>query len=122
MLDIINYSSTFPKVNIPDQKLTIKLKDKLNNQLRKLNPSNWIDDSFYNAVHTSGSKIGSLYGLPKVHRPHCPIRPILPACSSRTFQLGTAPMPYISYLATNEYILLTLCMVVCKVLTKHRQC
>ena len=94
-------------MNIPDQQLTIKLDNKLNNQLSKLKASNRIDYSFYNAVYSSGSKIGSLFSLPKVHKYHCLIRPILSAYSSHNFQLGKALIPYISYLVTNEYTLNT---------------
>ena len=105
VLDIINDANTFSKICMPDQQMTIKLEDKLNNQLRKLKSSNRISETFYSTSYASGSKIGHLYGLPKVHKPNCPIRPILSACSAHNFQLGKALIPLISHLATNEYTL-----------------
>ena len=105
VLDVINDTNTFSIVDIPEQQLIIKLEDKLNNQLRKLKSANRISESMYSATYSSGSNIGYLYGLPKVHKPNCPIRPILSACTSHNFQLSKAIIPYISHLASNEYTL-----------------
>ena len=45
-----------------------------------------------------------LCGLPKVHKPNCPIRPVL-AAASHSFQLGKMLILYIERLASNEYTL-----------------
>ena len=46
-----------------------------------------------------------LNGLPKVHKPTYPLRPILSASTFHKFQLGKNIIPIISHLASNDYML-----------------
>ena len=103
--DVIDDASTFTKLTITEQQLVTKLEDKLNNQLRKLKANGSLPDSFYDKAYSSGSKIGFLYGLPKIHKDNCPIRPILSACSTHNYQLAKLLVPFLSNLAVNEYSL-----------------
>jgi hypothetical protein len=46
-----------------------------------------------------------LYGLPKVHKEGCPVRPILAAHSNPNFNLGKLLVPILSSLSDNDYTL-----------------
>ena len=59
----------------------------------------------YKPCYPSGSRLGFLYGLPKVHKDDLPLRPILSACSTYNFNLSKAIIPFIPELSLNKYIL-----------------
>jgi hypothetical protein len=103
--DIINDRTKFKKMESEEKKLVVKLEDKLNNVLRTLKKANCITEIFYSKCFSSGSQIGSLYGLPKIHKSKCPIRPIVSAFKSHNFNLGKQLLPLISHLSTNTYSL-----------------
>ena len=46
-----------------------------------------IDEDTYKNMVTIGSKPGILYGLPKIHKPECHIRPILIAIKTPSYNL-----------------------------------
>ena len=87
------------------KKTLIKLKDKLNNSLRSLKTKSNISDAFYNSCYSSGSQVGNLYDLPKVHKNNCPVRPIVAAYGPFNFNLGKHLVPLKSQLVINPYIL-----------------
>ena len=91
--------------NVEEQKLIIKLEDKLNHILRNYKKDGRITADFYNSCFASGTNLGVFYGLPKVHKINCPIRPILSACSMHNFNLGKALVPLISYLLSTQHTL-----------------
>ena len=68
ILAILNDTSKFSEIEHDERKLVLKLEDKLNNVLRSLKLAGVITQSLYNSCFTSGSRLGHLYGLPKVHR------------------------------------------------------
>ena len=101
--EIITDQTKFTKTQIDEKKLVIKLEDKLNNTLRSLKSKHCISDDFYRDCFASGSQLGYMYGLPKVHKPDCPIRPIVAAYGTYNFNLGKHILPMISQLAINQY-------------------
>ena len=56
---------------------TDSLSRKIDNVLKKLLNEQKIDKSFYNSCRTSNPIRPQLYGLPKIHKPGNPIRPIV---------------------------------------------
>ena len=54
-------------------------------------------------MHASGTSPGILYGLPKVHKENWPIRPILSACNTPTFDLAKFLVPILNSITTNDY-------------------
>ena len=88
-----------------EQKLIMKLEDKLNNVLRSYKKDGRITVNFYNSCFASGTNLGVLFGLPKVHKTNCPMRPILSACSMHNFSLGQSLVPLISHLSCTEHTL-----------------
>ncbi|XP_070000276.1 uncharacterized protein [Penaeus vannamei] len=77
------------------------LEDKLKRLLRTIKSS--IDASTYNFLSTSGSKPGLLYGLPKVHKPNIPLRPIISSIGTFNYNTAKFLVPIISPLTTNQY-------------------
>lgn len=58
---------------------------------------------FYDLVYPTGTKVGRLYGLPKIHKKEVPLRPILSANSMHNFALARELVQVLSHLCTNEY-------------------
>ena len=57
----------------------------------------------YKDLYVSGSNLGILYGLPKVHKANHPVRPILSACNTPQYGLAKYLVPIISPITTNAY-------------------
>ena len=45
-------------------------------------------DERYRNLYPNGSHIGVMYGMPKVHKPNCPARPVCSAIGTSTYQLS----------------------------------
>ena len=57
----------------------------------------------YYDLRCSGSSLGILYGLPKIHKRGAPIRPILSACGTPAYNLAKYLVPILSPLTKNQY-------------------
>ena len=80
MLQILNDSSKFIKLpNLNSFLTTLRLEDLVNKFLNKLCKAGIISDEQYKKLYVSDSSPGILYGLPKIHKPNLPMRPILAA-------------------------------------------
>jgi len=88
--------------NEPFSKI-IQLEDKLNRMLKCLKDSDAISSDTYNQLRASGSLPGMLYGLPKIHKPDVPIRPILSALKTFNYNLAKFLVPILKPITTNEY-------------------
>ena len=95
--------SKFKKINKNVNKLMFSLEDKITRFLRLLKSKNIIDDETFKNLQPSGSKPGILYGLPKIHKPGCPIRPILSAIKTPTYNLAKFIIPLINPWSSNEF-------------------
>lgn len=104
-MNVISDTTKFQQITSDIKKLTIKLEDKVNYVLKSLKSKGSISESFYNSCYSSGSQLGILYGLPKVHKQNIPIRPILSACTAHNFTLGKHLIPIVEQLSHNEYML-----------------
>ena len=104
MLEIINDTSKFVKIDDVDHLLyTIRSEDKINNKIRTLKKLKIIDDNVASALSVSGSSPGTLYGLPKVHKTGVPLRPILAAYNTPSYNLSKYLVDKLNHLTTNEY-------------------
>ena len=54
-------------------------------------------DKEYNSCYATGTRLGCLYGLSKVHKLNLPLRPIVSACGTYNFNLSEMPVPIISF-------------------------
>ena len=75
----------------------------MNNLLRNFKKDSYISDGFYNDCFTSGSSLGFLYGLPKIHKDNCLVLPLLSACNMHNFNLGKALVPLLSHLGISAW-------------------
>ena len=103
---ILSDTSKFQKVDVDAFKLSLKSETKLNSFLRKLTKEgseSRLNESSYKEIYASGTTPGILYGLPKVHKHNWPIRPILSACNTPTYDLAKFLVPIINPITKNEY-------------------
>jgi len=69
---------------------TIKIQRKMNRILLKLKHDGELDPSLYARLYCSSGRIPSIYGLPKIHKPAVPLRPIVSFITSPTYALSAA--------------------------------
>ena len=67
---------------------TPAMERRMNGLLLSLTRSGSMSDSLYNWLRSSAGKIPLLYGLPKVHKPEVPLRPIVSFIGSPTYNLS----------------------------------
>jgi len=103
MESILRDKTKFFQIEDDCTSLIIKREDQLNNMLRKLKDSHSIDKDTYSHLFTSGSKPGVLYGLPKVHKTGCPLRPILSAIGTLNYNISKYFVPILKTLTINEF-------------------
>ncbi|CAF2134469.1 unnamed protein product [Rotaria magnacalcarata] len=85
MLEILNDSSTFKKV---DEDLTIKIEDQLIKRLLKMVDRKFITENEYKQMRPCGSQCARMYGLPKIHKAGLPLRPVMSAIGSYNYRLA----------------------------------
>lgn len=102
--DILSDANKFKLCEDADPyKLSLKLEDKLNRHLRLLLNSGTLSPDIYSSIFASGTSIGTLYGLPKIHKNNCPLRPVLAAYSTHNFNLAKFLNSILLPLSVNEY-------------------
>ena len=52
-----------------------------------------LNEKTYQKLTVSGSQLGILYGLPKVHKKNFPLRPILSACNTTAYNMAKYLVP-----------------------------
>ena len=108
---ILSDSSKFkPILDREEIKIVFTLEDKINNFLQKLRKKKApfkLKDKTYKKLSVSGSQLGILYGLPKVHKEGCPIRPILSACNTTAYNIAKYLVPIINPITKNKYTALS---------------
>ncbi|CAF4535599.1 unnamed protein product, partial [Didymodactylos carnosus] len=82
---IVNDTATFKQITDDP---TMNKEDKLVRFLLKLHERGFISDTEYKLARPVGSRFARLYGLPKVHKPNRPIRPILSSIKTFNYGLG----------------------------------
>jgi hypothetical protein len=103
---VLEDSSKFQRVEGDIFKKILSEEGKINRFVRKT--FGGVDENgrhfpTYNQLLVSGSSLGILYGLPKIHKENVPIRPILSACNTPAYNLAKYLVPIISPLTKNEY-------------------
>ena len=77
MNDILQDNTKFQRLNDDPVKLTLQRENQFKKLLATLKKSESITPETYDKLYLTGSRIGILYGLPKVHKNNVPLRPIL---------------------------------------------
>ena len=106
MHSILNDTSKFKKIEDIDPLLyTLRKEDRVNNKVRKLKNDKAITEILAKELSVSGTNPGIMYGLPKVHKAGTPLRPILSANNTTSYNLSKFLVPTLSHLTTNEFTL-----------------
>ena len=105
MEDIINDSTKFKLASNQDvyavsRTIERRVRDYLRVYVKK---PGYITDEQYTKLYPNGSHIGIMYGLPKVHKPGTPVRPICSAVGTATYQLGKFVADIIQPAAVNKH-------------------
>ena len=61
------------------------IKNKLINILKRVKTKTWLDSITYKSMYPTGCVPPKFYGLPKIHKPDTPPRPIVSSCGSVTY-------------------------------------
>ena len=99
--ELLSDFTKFKQILSDPAKFITKLEDKLNRTLRSLKEK--LSEITYKQLFATGSKPGILYGLPKVHKFNCPMRPILNAIGTFNYYLAKFFVPLLSELCVNQY-------------------
>ena len=103
---VLEDGSKFQKVESSIFSKILSEEDKINRFVRKtfggVNENGRRFPTYYQLL-ASGSALGILYGLPKIHKDGVPIRPILSACNTPAYNLAKYLVPIISPLTKNKY-------------------
>ena len=84
-LSLPNYKSTYTVLNSDP---TSKTQRKLNKMLLDLKKAGRISDSTYKMLYSSDGLCPRFYGLPKIHKPGIPLRPIVSFVNSPTYAIS----------------------------------
>ena len=64
---------------------TNSIKNKLINILKRVKTKTGLDSNTYKSMYPTGCVPPKFYGLPKIHKPDTPLRPIVSSCGSITY-------------------------------------
>ena len=103
MMDILNNSDKFKKLDGAPTKITIECENRIKNFLRQRKKENVIDATLYSSLKSTGSRPGILYGLPKVHKLKIPLRPILSSINSHSYNIARYLVSRLRPFSTNQY-------------------
>ena len=67
---------------------TATQENRLSRKLKGLEKNGEITSALYNKLRPTGSQPPRIYGLPKIHKPDIPLRPIVSCIGSPTYQLS----------------------------------
>ena len=67
---------------------TNTIKNKLINILKRVKSQTGLNNQMYKAMYPTGCVPSKIYGLPKIHKPDTPLRPIVSSCGSVTYGMA----------------------------------
>ena len=89
MENILLDKEKFEKLgDVETQDKTAKLERKLQKRLYELVNSKVLTNEVYDRIRPTGSQRPQMYGLPKIHKPNVPLRPILSMIGSAQHELA----------------------------------
>jgi hypothetical protein len=104
MFDILKNNTKFEQLKMQKSNIykeTVNVKTKfVNSLINELKNEELISDDELTPI---GSRPGILYGLPKVHKPNFPLRPIISAIGTRAYKLAKFLVPLLRPFSTNSY-------------------
>ncbi|MCP4351129.1 MAG: hypothetical protein GY795_37160 [Desulfobacterales bacterium] len=106
MEDILSDTSKFRRLTFNPGKeynFIVNLEKKMRRFLYSLVKKNVLSEQTFAKIAPTGSSPGILYGLGKVHKAGCPLRPILSAIGTPSYHLAKFLVPLLSPLTKNRY-------------------
>ncbi len=106
MDEILSDSSKFELLNDDAIKLTLKRESRqVKTLLKRLKSNNCINERIYNELCPSGTRIGILYGLPKIHKSSIPLRPILSSINHYSYKIVKFFIPFLTLISTSSFVI-----------------
>ena len=105
MESILSDTNKFKTLNDDPIKTTFKQESTVRRFLRKLNKSKVISNEIFSKLAPTGSRPGILYGLPKVHKPNIPLRPIVSSINSHSFNIAKLLVPLFLPISVSQYLI-----------------
>ncbi|MEL7079592.1 MAG: reverse transcriptase domain-containing protein [Cyanobacteria bacterium J06582_2] len=104
MEHILNDRSKFRELLSEDPLLhTLNMENKVNFRIRKLKKDGLLSEELASSLMASGTQPGIMYGTPKIHKTGLPLRPILSAINTCSYNLSKYLVNKLSPLTFNEY-------------------
>ena len=86
---------------------TSLIKNKLINILKRVRNQTELDSNTYKSMYPTGCVPPKFYGLPKIHKPDTPLRPIVSSCGSVTYGVAKVLAKYLSHWLASLHTTLT---------------
>ena len=103
MMDILNNSDKFKKLDGDPVKISIERENRIKNFLRQLKKENIINVTLYSSLRPTGSRPGILYGLAKAHKLNIPLRPISSSINSHSYNIANQLVSLLLPFSTKQY-------------------
>ena len=100
---ILQDSEKFSNITCDAYSYILRHEDKVNRLLRKLQKEGAINEYTFHSLYSSGSQPGIMYGLPKVHKPEVPLRPILSAIGTHNYNISKFLVPILAPITMSEF-------------------
>ena len=101
MQDILSDKTKFDLVDNTVLRETLTKETKLTNLLKELKQEEIISEQQFDELKPIGSRPGILYGLPKVHKPNFPLRPIISSIGTHCYKVAKFFVPLLRPFSTN---------------------
>ena len=105
MDEILSDTSKFELLDDDAIKLTLKRESQVKTLLRKLKADNCINERTYNELYPTGTRIGILYGLPKIHKSSTPLRPILSSINHYSYKIAKFFISFLTPISTSSFVI-----------------
>jgi hypothetical protein len=104
MEDILQDTTKFERSMDDPVKLTLQRENRLKRLLTTLKKSESISPASYEQLLPTGSRIGILYGLPKVHKNNIPLRPMLSCIDNYSYKVAKFFIPLLNPISSRAYM------------------
>ena len=103
---ILEDETKFQRLDEDPVKLTLQRENKVKRFLSTLKKSESITPATYEKLYPTGSRIGILYGLPKIHKDNIPLRPILSCINHYSYKIAKFCIPLLNPISSGAYIVM----------------
>ena len=87
-----------------DHDPTLPNEKKLSRLLYKLKNEKFLTEKEYRTAKPTGSRSARIYGLPKLHKPNQPLRPVMSTTKTVAYGLGKVLSARLSHLRRSPYV------------------